>query len=101
MDLVITIDWPYEKTDALAREYYKLTNQYKYDDSVIYYKLVNNSYVDAGITSANFDSNKLNLYLEKDDADSYLGYSCKTYKDDTAQSCFNFHLVLNVTQINE
>ena len=40
MDLVITIDWPYEKTDALAREYYKLTNQYKYDDSVIYYKLV-------------------------------------------------------------
>ena len=101
MDLVITIDWPYEKTDALAREYYKLTNQYKYDDSVIYYKLVNNSYVDAGITSANFDSNKLNLYLEKDDADSYLGYSCKTYKDNTAQSCFNFHLVLTVTQINE
>ena len=101
MDLVITIDWPYEKTDTLAREYYKLTNQYKYDDSVIYYKLVNNSYVDAGITSANFDSNKLNLYLEKDDADSYLGYSCKTYKDDTAQSCFNFHLVLTVTQINE
>lgn len=101
MDLVITIDWPYEKTDTLAREYYKLTNQYKYDDSVIYYKLVNNSYVDAGITSANFDSNKLNLYLEKDDADSYLGYSCKTYKDNTAQSCFNFHLVLTVTQINE
>lgn len=101
MDLVITIDWPYEKTDALAREYYKLTNQYKYDDSVIYYKLVNNSYVDAGITSENFNSNKLNLYLEKDDADSYLGYSCKTYKDNTAQSCFNFHLVLTVTQINE
>ena len=101
MDLVITIDWPYEKTDAYARDYYKLTNQYKYDDSVIYYKLVNNSYVDAGITSANFDSNKLNLYLEKDDADSYLGYSCKTYKDNTAQSCFNFHLVLTVTQINE
>ena len=101
MDLVITIDWPYEKTDALARDYSKLTNQYKYDDSVIYYKLVNNSYVDAGITSENFDSNKLSLYLEKDDADSYLGYSCKTYKDDTAQSCFNFHLVLTVTQINE
>lgn len=101
MDLVITIDWPYENTDALAREYYKLTNQYKYDDSVIYYKLVNNSYVDAGITSANFDSNKLNLYLEKDDADSYLGYSCKNYKDNTAQSCFKFHLVLTVTQINE
>ena len=101
MDLVITIDWPYEKTDDLAREYYKLTNQYKYDDSVIYYKLVNNSYVDAGITSANFNSNKLNLYLEKDDADSYLGYSCKNYKDSTSQSCFKFHLVLTVTQINE
>lgn len=101
MDLVITIDWPYEKTDDLAREYYKLTNQYKYDDSVIYYKLVNNSYVDAGITSANFNSNKLNLYLEKDDADSYLGYSCKNYKDSTKQSCFKFHLVLTVTQINE
>lgn len=101
MDLVITIDWPYEKTDDLAREYYKLTNQYKYDDSVIYYKLVNNSYVDAGITSANFNSNKLNLYLEKDDADSYLGYSCKNYKDSTKQNCFKFHLVLTVTQINE
>ncbi len=101
MDLVITIDWPYEKTDDLAREYYKLTNQYKYDDSVIYYKLVNNSYVDAGITSDTFNSNKLNLYLEKDDADSYLGYSCKNYKDSTEQSCFKFHLVLTVTQINE
>lgn len=101
MDLVITIDWPYEKTDDLAREYYKLTNQYKYDDSVIYYKLVNNSYVDAGITFDTFNSNKLNLYLEKDDADSYLGYSCKNYKDSTKQSCFKFHLVLTVTQINE
>ena len=65
-------------------------------------KLVNNSYVDAGITSDTFDSNKLNLYLEKDDADSYLGYSCKNYKDNTGeQSCFNFHLILTVTQINE
>ena len=101
MDLVITIDWPYEKTDDLAREYYKLTNQYNYDDSFTYYKLVNGSYVDAGITSATFPANKLNLYLEKDDADSYLGYSCKVYKDNSSERCFKFHLLLTVTQINE
>lgn len=101
MDFVITIDWPFEKNDDLAREYYKLTNQYKYDASVIYYKLVNNSYVNAGVTSSTFNSDKLNLYLEKDDADSYLGYSCKDYKDDTGESCFKFHLVLKVTQIGK
>ncbi len=101
MDFVITIDWPYEKTDDLAREYYKLTNQYSYDSSVIYYRLNNNNYVDAGITSDTFSANKLNLYLEKDDADSYLGYSCKNYKENSGDSCLKFNLKLTVTQINE
>lgn len=101
MDYVITIDWPFEKDDSMARDYYKLTNQYEFDSSLVYYNLVNGNYVDSNVTSSNFSANRGNLYLEKDDIDSYLGYNCKKYKESSSASCFKFHLVLKVTQISE
>lgn len=94
----VNIDWPYEKNDMGAREYYQLTNQYEYDPSVTYYSLVNNSYVKANITEASFVTNRENLYLEKDDADSFWGYSCKNYKDINNDVCFKFHIIITVTQ---
>lgn len=94
----VNIDWPYEKSDIGAREYYQLTNQYKYDPSVTYYSLVNNNYVKANVTETSFINNRENLYLEKDDADSFWGYSCKNYKELNNDVCFKFHIIITVTQ---
>ena len=94
----VNIDWPYEKSDTGAREYYQLTSQYKYDSSVTYYNLVNNDYVKANVTETSFINNRENLYLEKDDADSFWGYSCKNYKKTNNDVCFKFHIIITVTQ---
>ncbi len=97
-NFTVNIDWPYEKSDTGAREYYQLTSQYKYDPSVTYYSLVNNNYVKANVTETSFINDRENLYLEKDDADSFWGYSCKNYKESNNDVCFKFHIIITVTQ---
>lgn len=101
LNFTVNIEWPYEKDDTLAREYYKLTSQYKYDPSVSYYSLSNGAYIKDDISEAEFNASKTNLYLEKDDADSFWGSTCKAYKADNEEVCFKFHILLTVTQIGE
>lgn len=93
----IGLKWDYE-----ADEYYKLNNLYTYDSGVYYYTLVGSTYqVDNTVTAENFATKVASgLYLEKDDADSYWGYSCGKYETDTGKSCLHMRLVLNVTQVN-
>lgn len=93
----IGLNWDYE-----ADEYYKLNNLYTYDPGVYYYTLVGSIYqVDNTVTEENFATKIANgLYLEKDDADSYWGYSCGKYENDTGKSCLHMRLILNVTQAN-
>lgn len=89
--------WDYE-----GDEYYKLNNLYTYDPSVYYYTLIGNTYqVDNTVTEENFKTKVANgLYLEKDDVDSYWGYNCGKYENNTGKSCLHMRLVLNVTQVN-
>lgn len=102
LNFTINIDWPYEKGEEGTRDYYNLTRQYKYDPSVTYYKFLNGAYVQSSLTEEEFTNQKTSLYLEKDDADSFWGSNCKTYKEDNdGDVCFKFHLILTVTQINE
>ena len=91
---VITFDinatWDYE---ASTPTYYKLDNVYTYDSSLTYYKLVNSAYVPYTPTNeADFLSQRSNLYLEKDDADSYFGAKCHQYESANSEAC----LVLEV-----
>lgn len=99
MVFTISIDWPLDNTDSLAREYYRLTKHYTYDPSVTYYNLTNSVYnkVD-NVTEEMFEVNKTGYFLEKDDADSFWGSSCKAYRDANGTSCFSFKLLLMVTQ---
>ena len=99
-EFLIKIDWPYEKTDPLAKEYYKLTNQYIYDPSVVYYQLNGNSYTPATVDAETFLTNIENLYAEKDDADSFWGSNCHKYTEEHNDACFKVNLELKVSQAN-
>ena len=86
---VITFDvnatWPYEVSTPT---YFKLDSIYEYDESLTYYKKVNGSYVAFPIPSeAVFNTEKNNLYLEKDDADTYFGERCHTYESSSGEAC--------------
>lgn len=93
----IGLNWEYE-----GNEYYKLNKLYTYDPGVYYYTLVGTTYqVDNTVTAENFASKLENgLYLEKDDADGYWGYTCGKYETETKNSCLHMRLVLNVSQVN-
>lgn len=95
LDFIVNIDWEYESDSV---KYYKLNNFYTYDPSVVYYQYINDNYVEALVTEENFETLKLSLYLEKDDADSFYGSECKNYKKDTGLSCVQLKLVLDVEQ---
>ena len=98
LEFKVSIDWDYESTD---NNFYKLTEHYQYDSSVNYYIYKDNEYVvDDTITKSNFESRKLDLYLEKDDADSFWGTSCNEYVAKTKKSCINFKVVLSAKQTN-
>lgn len=98
MSFTINIDWPLEKEDTKAREYYRLTEQYKYDPTVFYYSLTDGVYNKEDITEGSFETNKTNLYLEKDDADSFWGANCQAFREENGKSCFSFKLLLKVSQ---
>lgn len=93
----ITLNWDYQ-----ASNYYKLNKLYTYDAGVYYYTIVNGTYqVDNTVTAENFEEKvATGLYLEKDDADSYFGYACGKYEEETKNPCLQMELDLNVTQAN-
>ncbi len=91
----MSINWEYEAT-----EYYKLNDFYTYDEAVYYYTLHNGTYqVDNSVTATNFnDKVTSGLYLEKDDADSFWGYTCGKYENETGKPCLKLVFKLNAYQ---
>lgn len=93
----IKINWLYEDLDL----YYRLNNVYDYDSAFLYYKYVDDQYNQFTTSSSNYLSERDNLYLEKDDADTYFGMKCKEYEDNTGNACLKLDLTLIVNQKNE
>ena len=93
----IMLNWDYQ-----ASAYYKLNSLYTYDAGVYYYTLVDDTYqVDNTVTQENFSEKvATGLYLEKDDADSFFGYACGKYEQETGNPCLQLKVDLNVTQAN-
>lgn len=91
----MSVNWEYE-----ANEYYKLNDFYTYDEAVYYYTLQNDTYqVDNSVTATNFnDKVTSGLYLEKDDADSFWGYTCGKYENETGKPCLKLVFKLNAYQ---
>ena len=96
LSFTITIHWDYENIG----EYQKLTKHFIFDPSVTYYVLEDGDFIPFSATQSNFERNKLDLYLQKDDADSFFGEACGDYEKDTGLSCLNINLTLRVSQDN-
>lgn len=93
----VTSNWKYEED-----KYFQLDNLYTFDQSVDYYRLINGVYVlDMTINASNFDANRNNLYLEKDDADNYFGEKCGEYEKSSGMPCIQLGIKLKVEQKNE
>ena len=95
----IDVTWPYESTTP---KYFKMDSVYEYDDSFIYYKLNGSNYTEYNVPNSNiYNSERNNLYLEKDDADTFFGMKCNTYEKTTNKACLVVNMKLSVIQRQE
>lgn len=96
-NFTVTVEWDFED----SAKYYALNNVYDYDESFIYYTLNNNEYTVFNATSLNYLDYRSQLYLSRDDADTYFGMNCKSYQDNTSEACLRLSIILKVVQVNE
>ena len=97
--LSLAIGWPFDYTSGSVRRYFKILDNYVYDPSVSYYRLDGSgNYVVANdITSeALFNASKSNLYIERDDLDTFIGGICSPDVTD----CLKMGITLKATQKN-
>ena len=99
MTFNIKISWPYEAVD----NFYKLNSIYEFDPSFTYYIFDGVNYnSDNTVSESNFLAKvNMGLYLESDDADTYFGERCKSYKESSGNNyCYTFHVKLKAVQKN-
>ena len=83
-----------------ATEYYKVGYSFNYGADYKYYTYDGTDYtLDSTVTSANFASKKADLYMQKDDIDSYLGTECGKYQRDNSTNCLKFTVKITAKQI--
>ena len=100
LDFSFNLEWGYDSND----KYYSQTNIYEYNPTFDYYKKNSqNSYIiDNTIDSVSmFNNNKSNLFLDKDDADTYFGMKCKDYESSSGMACLKINIKLIAEQVNE
>ena len=92
----VNVVWPYESETP---KYYAQDEVYDYNESFIYYKLNGANYQETTISNASaYASDKSNLFLEKDDADTYFGMQCKSYEQASGNPCLSLTVRLLVEQ---
>lgn len=92
----INLSWKYEDTS----KYYQLDNLYTYNPSFIYYNKSGTNYTEATVTDITFPTMRNNLYLYKDDADTYFGEACGKYEKDNNLPCIEMKFKVVVQQVN-
>ncbi len=97
LDFVATVTWPYETTPI---PYFAQNEVYDYDSGFLYYKKSGDTYTEFSVAdAAAYTTEKANLYLEKDDADSYFGMQCHSYEASSGKPCLVVYVRLIATQI--
>ena len=95
-DFTVQIYWPFNETN----KYYKVIPILPYTDDWDYYTLSGSTYSKATVTSSTYSSMVNNLYMVKDDIDSYIGEFCGDYEASHSDTCFNFTVGLRAVQNN-
>jgi len=93
----LDVVWPYDSETPL---YYGQDEVYDYNQTFYYFTKSGNTYTPSTVTDANYSSLKSNLYLEKDDADSYFGMMCDEYEKTSGAPCLILNVRLLVEQAN-
>lgn len=99
LDFRFDLKWDFENLE----KFYPQDTLYEYNPTLNYYKKTGTDtyIIDDSITSSYFfTTNKGNLFLDKDDADSYFGMKCKEYEKTTGSACLKINIILNAEQIN-
>ena len=95
-DFDIELSWEYEDTT----KYYQLDSLYTFNPSFQYYTKSGNNYNEATVTSSTYPSLRDNLYLYKDDADTYFGEACGRYENNNNHPCIEMKFKVVVQQSN-
>ena len=86
-NLDFEVNWEFEDTS----KYFPANDFYGYYADFIYYTYDGSNYTeDNTVTSDNYNSKKANLYVYKDDIDTYYGQECGTYQNTTSKPCITF-----------
>lgn len=92
----VGVVWPYE---SQTPQYFAQDEVYDYNESFVYYTLSGSNYVETNVSNSSaYTSNKANLFLEKDDADTYFGMQCKSYETSSGNPCLSMTVRLLVEQ---
>ena len=92
----VNVSWEYENTS----KYYQLDSLYTYNPSFVYYTKSGTTYTAATVTESTYPTLRDNLYLYKDDADTYFGEACGAYENDTDLPCIEMTFKVVVQQVN-
>ena len=90
----INLSWEYENTS----KYYQLDSLYTYNPAYQYYTKSGSTYTEATVTEDSYPTLRDNLYLYKDDADTYFGEACGKYENDTDLPCIEMKFKVVVQQ---
>ncbi len=94
----VNIVWPY---DSQTPKYYQQNEVYDYNESFYYYLKSGTTYTETPIANqAAFNTQRNNLYLIKDDADSFFGMQCAQYEATSGQACLVMNMRLLVEQVH-
>lgn len=93
-DFSTKISWTYEED-----KYFPADDYYGYQEDFIYYTKNGSNYEEAEVTASTYDSLKANLYVYKDDIDTYFGQECGVYQNTNNKACVTFKVKYKATQI--
>ena len=80
-------------------QYFKADDYYGYQEDFIYYTKNGSNYEEAEVTASTYNSLKANLYVYKDDIDTYFGQECGVYQNTNNKACVTFKVKYKATQI--
>ena len=94
----LDVVWPYDSATPL---YFGQDEVYSYNNTFNYYIKSGDNYTRAPISNATaYNALKNNLYIEKDDADSFFGMMCKDYETTSGKACVELDMRLIVEQVH-
>ena len=92
----LDVVWPYDSQTPL---YYGQDEIYSYNNTFAYYIKSGTNYTKASISSETvYNGLKSNLYVDKDDADTFFGMMCKEYETTSNKPCVVLNMRLIVEQ---